>query len=599
MHHVLLALACHAFGVGCAKKPPIVVLPTPTVTTVTCPVNVTATGQALEPCTAVVTGTAVQLAVPVTYANNIDPGTARASATYSGDATHVASAGYASFMIIAAPPPPPAPEPTPVPPAPVEPAPAPAPVEPPAPTTEPPAPAPTPSSVVQAPDLVPLGAFRVPTSITGYAPATIASANLGLTVRYVNNQRHFLLLTQPGNVLEFADPGASLTAYPQVASALTYPAPFSPLHNATGRCGVDDAESCSMKGIYWDERGQRLYGAYGDNYGPPNQSAMPSLSAVTLNAATATSSLVGYWTVGTAGYKAAQSGVGQLADGRLVAGWGGNASIASSGGTSFGISAQVFTAPTTSTGTIPTQTLVSYPFTAGCGARMVRPLLDPPLDQHLDTCGNTVTAWGDVFGGCAFVSTASKAGLVCLADLVKGYHNYWSSTEVGMGAEHRLLVFDPAHLDQPVANTPFRVPDENYTQFPYTVTPIAATSVTRTGGVYSFTAANHGIDPRWPAVAHITGSVTGDLSLHVQDANTLQACANGGNANVVDVGGCAAMAGSATLGPATLTQMWMDTTGYNQLLAITYDSRAQDVFILMSLPYQGYNTFTVYRFHLN
>lgn len=68
--------------------------------TVSCPVSVTYTGSALEPCTAAVAGAGgLNQSVPVTYSGNTNAGTATASATYAGDANHESSANSATFEI--------------------------------------------------------------------------------------------------------------------------------------------------------------------------------------------------------------------------------------------------------------------------------------------------------------------------------------------------------------------------------------------------------------------------------------------------------------------------------------------------------------------
>ncbi|WP_323097567.1 PxKF domain-containing protein [Intrasporangium sp. YIM S08009] len=70
--------------------------------TVTCPTDAPVyTGAAIEPCSATVTGVGgLNKAVsPVTYTNNVNTGTAAASASYAGDTNHEASLGGASFTI--------------------------------------------------------------------------------------------------------------------------------------------------------------------------------------------------------------------------------------------------------------------------------------------------------------------------------------------------------------------------------------------------------------------------------------------------------------------------------------------------------------------
>ncbi|HTC95446.1 MAG TPA: PxKF domain-containing protein [Terriglobales bacterium] len=74
------------------------------VTTVTCPANVTYTGSGQTPCTAVATGAGgLNQPLAVSYSNNINPGTATASAAFAGDTNHTASNGSAHFQIGPAP----------------------------------------------------------------------------------------------------------------------------------------------------------------------------------------------------------------------------------------------------------------------------------------------------------------------------------------------------------------------------------------------------------------------------------------------------------------------------------------------------------------
>jgi hypothetical protein len=72
-------------------------------TTVTCPVSVVYNTLAQTPCSAVVTG-AGNLNQPVTviYVNNVNSGTATASATFAGDANHNGSSDSKTFVILQA-----------------------------------------------------------------------------------------------------------------------------------------------------------------------------------------------------------------------------------------------------------------------------------------------------------------------------------------------------------------------------------------------------------------------------------------------------------------------------------------------------------------
>jgi hypothetical protein len=69
-------------------------------TTVNCPANQTYTGSAIEPCTASFSGAGgLSGTLTPTYLNNIDAGSATASATYGGDANHDGSTGNSGFTI--------------------------------------------------------------------------------------------------------------------------------------------------------------------------------------------------------------------------------------------------------------------------------------------------------------------------------------------------------------------------------------------------------------------------------------------------------------------------------------------------------------------
>lgn len=69
-----------------------------------CPVSITYTGSALEPCTATATGAGdLNESLTVSYTDNINAGTAHATATYAGDDNHNGSDGTSSFTIDKAP----------------------------------------------------------------------------------------------------------------------------------------------------------------------------------------------------------------------------------------------------------------------------------------------------------------------------------------------------------------------------------------------------------------------------------------------------------------------------------------------------------------
>ena len=68
--------------------------------TVTCPVSVTYTGSAIEPCTASYsTGDGLSGSLTPTYTGNTNVGTATANASFAGDANHEGSSNSATFEI--------------------------------------------------------------------------------------------------------------------------------------------------------------------------------------------------------------------------------------------------------------------------------------------------------------------------------------------------------------------------------------------------------------------------------------------------------------------------------------------------------------------
>ena len=71
-----------------------------TTTVITCPTNVTYTGAALTPCTATVTGAGgLNQSLTVSYTNNVNAGTANASASYAESANYLGSTDSKNFTI--------------------------------------------------------------------------------------------------------------------------------------------------------------------------------------------------------------------------------------------------------------------------------------------------------------------------------------------------------------------------------------------------------------------------------------------------------------------------------------------------------------------
>ncbi|MEO7839411.1 MAG: PxKF domain-containing protein [Anaerolineales bacterium] len=83
-----------------SKNVTINVLKAPSSTAVTCPASVTYNGSAQTPCSAKVTGAGgLNQSLTVTYSNNINAGTATASASFVGDANHNGSNDSKTFAI--------------------------------------------------------------------------------------------------------------------------------------------------------------------------------------------------------------------------------------------------------------------------------------------------------------------------------------------------------------------------------------------------------------------------------------------------------------------------------------------------------------------
>ena len=89
---------------GSSDSKTFAITPADSVTVVTCPASVVYTGAALTPCSALATGAGgLSQALPVAYANNVEAGTASASASYPGDPNHGGSSGGATFVVDRAP----------------------------------------------------------------------------------------------------------------------------------------------------------------------------------------------------------------------------------------------------------------------------------------------------------------------------------------------------------------------------------------------------------------------------------------------------------------------------------------------------------------
>ena len=99
------ATASAAYGgdvnhAGSSDSTTFVINQLPSSTVVTCPVSVSYSGAAQTPCTATVTSAdGLGQSLTVTYAANVDAGTATASAAYGGDGNHAGSADSTTFVI--------------------------------------------------------------------------------------------------------------------------------------------------------------------------------------------------------------------------------------------------------------------------------------------------------------------------------------------------------------------------------------------------------------------------------------------------------------------------------------------------------------------
>jgi hypothetical protein len=84
---------------GVAATNSITISQASSTTTVTCPPDVVFTGSPLTPCTASYSGVGISGSLTPSYLNNINSGTATASASFAGDANHTGSTNSANFMI--------------------------------------------------------------------------------------------------------------------------------------------------------------------------------------------------------------------------------------------------------------------------------------------------------------------------------------------------------------------------------------------------------------------------------------------------------------------------------------------------------------------
>src|SRR5262249_43026949 len=88
---------------GSSDSKTFVILQATSTTVVTCPANVTYDGSAQTPCTASVSGAGgLRQTLTVSYQNNVNAGTATASATFAGDANHTGSSASKTFTILQA-----------------------------------------------------------------------------------------------------------------------------------------------------------------------------------------------------------------------------------------------------------------------------------------------------------------------------------------------------------------------------------------------------------------------------------------------------------------------------------------------------------------
>jgi hypothetical protein len=218
-------------------------------------------------------------------------------------------------------------------------------------------------------------------------------------------------------------------------------------------------DSGFVQGMYWDPIDQRLYWNYGDTY-KANTNPDASMGYSTLDDSNGSFVSVNSWQVGD-NSKMTMGGVlavpdwwsAQHAPGRrLAAGFGGYQSIVQTGPASMGLALFAFNpkdiASTPSHGLVPSSTMVMYPYTQGCAARMQR---DTDYKTEFDSCnpvgGIGYHTWVDNMPQSAvWIDTATKTGI--LVAHIEGNGRLWYQTSTGHAerGSHWFRIYHPDDL---------------------------------------------------------------------------------------------------------------------------------------------------------
>jgi hypothetical protein len=238
-----------------------------------------------------------------------------------------------------------------------------------------------------------------------------------------------------------------------------------------------------VQGIYWDPIDARLYYGYGDTY-KVNTNPDPSIGYETFNATTGQTTSVDSWQIGN-NSKMTMGGVlaippwwgNQHTPGRrLAAGFGGYQSIVANGPASMGLALFAFNpndlASVPSHGLVPSSTMVMYPYTQGCAARMQR---DPNYATEFDNCnpvnGVGYHTWVDNMPQSAtWIDTPTKTGVLVAHIEGNGRLYYLNSTGHATNGSHWFRIYSPDDLAEVVHGTkqPWQIQPRNAwsVQFP-------------------------------------------------------------------------------------------------------------------------------------
>jgi HYR domain len=305
-------------------------------------------------------------------------------------------------------------------------------------------------TLISSGDFTFLGAFKVPSSAGGGD----AAWGRTLALRTVNGQTKLLSMTAQQGVFEINIPsplGSNPANFPVATLGRFWGDVFEARH--TVQYGL---ASGFVYGLYWDDVDNRLYWNYGDIY-KANTNPDSSIGYSTLNDADGSHVSVGSWQVGD-NSKMTMGGVlpvpswwsNLYAPGRrLAAGFGGYQSVVATGPASMGLAlfgfdpAQLGATPLH--GKVPSRTLVMYPYTQGCQARMAR---DVDYTTQFDACnpanGAGFNTWvDDMWQGAVWIDTPTKTGI--LVTHVEGNGQVWyqNSTTHAERGSHWMRVYSP------------------------------------------------------------------------------------------------------------------------------------------------------------